>query len=391
MKKRIWKRYLYLFVLGLAVYIGESRRASGSLATHEMELVQAFMLENQSLALGDESMNIEAELLEAFEEENQIQGEIEDEMWAENLAAREQREAMDSESQQSQSQTSPPVQMQAQIVGEEADEGGLAQGDTSGGFVPHEKQTDYDWEALKEYKNLIATFYAIDANTSSNAQQLNLDVLLDKDMTIDKSQGPYQILIYHSHSKEAFVDSRAGVREDTIVGVGERLTELLTEYGYSVLHHTEEYDTFRDDAYAVALPKIEKLLEDNPSIQVVIDLHRDAGVKGVSRMIEMDGKECATFMLFNGMSYNRKTGSIKYLENPNLADNLSFSFQVQVKAGQYYPGLTRKIYLKGYRYNMHLKPKTLLIELGDSNNTVEQAMNTCEPLAHILHMVLSGE
>ncbi|MBQ7359723.1 MAG: stage II sporulation protein P [Lachnospiraceae bacterium] len=389
MKKRIWKRYLYLFVLGLAVYIGKSRSASDSLATYDTELVQAFMLENQSLADGEETISVEAELLEAFEAENQIQGGIEDEMWAENQAAREQ-EASDSKTEQQEVQGSQQPQQlpHSYIEGVEEEQ---AQGDTSGGFVPHEKQTDYDWEALKEYKNLIATFYAIDANTSSNAQQLNLDVLLSKDMTIDKSQGPYQILVYHSHSKEAFADSRSGVREDTIVGVGERLTELLTAYGYSVLHHTEEYDTFRDDAYAVALPKIEKLLEENPSIQVVIDLHRDAGVKGVSRMIEMDGKECATFMLFNGMSYNRKTGSIKYLENPNLADNLSFSFQVQVKAGQYYPGLTRKIYLKGYRYNMHLKPKTLLIELGDSNNTVEQAMNTCEPLAHILHMVLSGE
>ena len=108
-------------------------------------------------------------------------------------------------------------------------------------------------------------------------------------------------------------------------------------------------------------------------------------------MVEIDGREYATFMLFNGLSYNRRTGKIKYLDNPNLADNLAFSFQVQVKAGQYYPGLTRKIYLKGYRYNMHLKPKTLLIELGDSNNTLQQAKNTCEPLAHILHMVLSGE
>ena len=96
-------------------------------------------------------------------------------------------------------------------------------------------------------------------------------------------------------------------------------------------------------------------------------------------------------MLFNGMSYNRKTGNIKYLPNENLAENLAFSFQMQVKAGEYYPGLTRKIYLKAYRYNMHLKPKTLLIELGDSNCTVDQVKNTLEPLAHILHMVISGE
>lgn len=260
------------------------------------------------------------------------------------------------------------------------------------GFVPHEKQYEYDWEALKEYKNLIATFYAIDASTASSEKQLNVEALTSKDMTIDRNLGPYQILIYHSHSREAFIDSGPGEETDTIVGMGQRLAEILTEeYGYGVLHHTAEYDTFRDDAYAVALPEIEKLLAENPSIQVVIDLHRDAGVEGVSRTAVIDGKEYAKFMLFNGMSYHRKTGSIKYLANPNLEDNLAFSFQMQVKAGEYYPGLTRKIYLKAYRYNMHLKPKTLLVELGDSNSTVEQVRNTLDPLAHILHMVISGE
>ncbi len=366
MKKRIWKRYLYLFVLGLALYIGETKDASGESAPMESELVQAFLLENQNVPDVEEVTNLE------------------DGLWAENQAAKEKEEVEDLDA-------SLTEQPQGEFISEEEPIQNQVESNSSDGFIPHEKQADYDWEALKEYKNLIATFYAIDANTSSNAEQLNLEALQSRDMTIDKTQGSYQILIYHTHSKETFADSKEGERGDTIVGVGDRLTELLTEYGYNVLHHTAEYDTFRDDAYAVALPEIEKLLEENPSIQVVIDLHRDAGVQGVERVVEMDDREYATFMLFNGMSYNRKTGSIKYLDNPNLADNLAFSFQVQVKAGQYYPGLTRKIYLKGYRYNMHLMPKTLLIELGDSNNTVQQAMNTCEPLAHILHMVLSGE
>lgn len=70
---------------------------------------------------------------------------------------------------------------------------------------------------------------------------------------------------------------------------------------------------------------------------------------------------------------------------------LHFLFRCRKKAVEYYPGLTRKIYLKGYRYNMHLKGKYLLVELGAQNNTVEEAMNACDPLAHILDMVLSGE
>lgn len=58
---------------------------------------------------------------------------------------------------------------------------------------------------------------------------------------------------------------------------------------------------------------------------------------------------------------------------------------------EYYPGLTRKIYLKAYRYNMHLRPRSLLVELGAQTNTLQEAKNACEPLAQMLDMVLAGE
>ena len=64
---------------------------------------------------------------------------------------------------------------------------------------------------------------------------------------------------------------------------------------------------------------------------------------------------------------------------------------MQMVSNEYYPGITRKIYLKGYRYNMHYRGKTLLIELGAQTNTVEEIMNACDPLAHILSLVLTGE
>lgn len=69
-------------------------------------------------------------------------------------------------------------------------------------------------------------------------------------------------------------------------------------------------------------------------------------------------------------------------------DNLAFSFQLQLMANEYYPGLARRIYLKGYRYNMHLCPKSLLVEVGAQTNTKEEAYNAMEPLADILDKVL---
>lgn len=259
-------------------------------------------------------------------------------------------------------------------------------------FVQHTLQNPVNLQALSDYETLVKSFYTIDKNTMAGSDQLNVSKLLEEDLTISKEgEGP-QILIYHTHSQETFSDSVPGDVSTSIVGVGEQLKEILeAQYGYKVLHHMGQYDVeARDDAYSKALPGIEQVLAENPSIQVVIDLHRDQMAEETRLVMDLDGRPTARFMFFNGLSRTKKTGNIAYLYNENQEENLAFSFQMQLKATEYYPGLVRKIYLKGYRYNMHLKPRTLLIELGAQNNTVEEAMNACDPIAHILDMVLSG-
>lgn len=260
-------------------------------------------------------------------------------------------------------------------------------------FVPRTLQTPINPEELQSYETLVSRFYAIDANTMAGSDQLDVNKLLSVDLALSGEREGPQILIYHTHSQEAFADSVPGDVSTSIVGMGDLLTQILTEeYGYQVLHHTGQYDAeTRDDAYSKSLPAIEQLLADNPSIQVVIDLHRDQMPAERRLVMDLDGRPTAQFMFFNGLSRTRKTGDISYLYNENQEANLAFSFQMQLKAAEYYPGLTRKIYLKGYRYNMHLMPRTLLIELGAQNNTVEEVKNACDPLAHILNMVLSGE
>ncbi len=260
-------------------------------------------------------------------------------------------------------------------------------------FRPAAQQVQIDRTQLADYETLVQNFYAIDANTMAGSDQLSVEKLLGMDMTLSQEGDGPQILIYHTHSQEAFADSTPGDVNTGIVGVGEYLTQILTEqYGYRVLHHTGQYDAeTRDNAYSRALPAVEQILAKNPSIQVVIDLHRDEVAEGTKLVTDIQGRPTARFMFFNGLSRTRKTGDIDYLTNENQEANLAFSFQMQLKAAEYYPGLTRRIYLKGYRYNMHLRPRTLLVELGAQNNTVEEAMNACDPLAHILDMVLRGE
>lgn len=258
-------------------------------------------------------------------------------------------------------------------------------------FIPVQaKNYSYQWEELKSYEMLIKAFYAVDSTTKAGDDLLQIDRLLSRGMRVTGEADAPQILIYHTHSQEAFADSVPGDASTSIVGVGEHLADLLRErYGYQVMHHTACYDQERDYAYSNSLPEIEKLLADNPSIEVVIDLHRDEMPADKRLVVDLQGRPTAQFMFFNGLSRSRK-GEIEYLENPYLEDNLAFSFQMQAACNEYYPGLARRIYLKAYRYNMHVCPKTLLIELGAQNNTVEEAMNACDPLAHVLDLVLSG-
>ena len=219
---------------------------------------------------------------------------------------------------------------------------------------------------------------------------------LKEDLSVKKDSSVPQILIYHTHSQEAFADSREGQTEDTIVGVGDHLTELLEKtYGYQVIHITDAFDMMggtldRSKAYDYARASIEKVLEENPTIEVVIDLHRD-GVPDERHLVtQVNGKPTAQLLFYNGLSYTVSQGAVSYLPNPYIEENLAFSFQLEYQAAQYYPDLYRGIYLAGLRYNLHLKPRALLLEAGAQTNTVEEVRNAMEPFADILNRVLKG-
>ena len=248
-------------------------------------------------------------------------------------------------------------------------------------------------EKLNDFDYLIQHYYTVDKSTTINSSQLVVQNLLNKDCTIQKTtEDVPQILIYHTHGSEGYADSTPGDPNTSVIAVGNRLTQLLQDtYGYHVLHDTGIYDTDRDHAYNVAAPVIQKILQDHPSIEVVIDLHRD-GVADTTRLAaNINGVDMAQVMFFNGLSKTTATGDIDYLRNPYIKDNLAMSMKMQLAATELYPGFTRKIYLKSYRYNMHLCPKSLLIEVGAQTNTLQEAVNAMDPLAQVLDRVLSGK
>ncbi len=275
--------------------------------------------------------------------------------------------------------------------------GGLVNGvpATSGGVVALRTAPvfQYDFSNYQDLDSLVKGFYIVDPTTSVTAERLNLSALLHTDVTIHGDSSNPQILIYHTHSQEGYIDSVPGDESTGVVGAGAYLATLLSEqYGYNVIHHTGQYDVeVRDQAYSVAAPAIEAILAQYPSIEVVIDLHRDEVREEVRLVTDIDGRTCAKFMFFNGLSYSNTLGDIGYLANPHIQENLAFSFQAQVVANEYYPGITRGIYLRAYRYNMHFVGKNMLIELGAQTNTQEEIWNTVPIIAQVLDKVFRGE
>lgn len=298
-----------------------------------------------------------------------------------------------------------------------------------------ENGTVYTRKQLGNKDFLLEHIFVVDSNTSMTEEELNLDNLLDTDLSIDGwkpkkeltgiteqrdnpveedrvfeeqkenlmaeeeavEQKKYKILIYHTHGSESFIDSRDGKKEDTIIGVGSYLTRILEEeYGISVYHDETAYDIIdgeldRSKAYENAYNNVTKILEENPSIEVVIDLHRDGVGENTHLVTEINGKPTAKIMFLNGVSRSNTNGEIEYLHNPNKLMNLAFSFQMYLAGKEHYEDYVRKIFVRSYRYNLHLLPRTTLIEAGAQTNTVEEEKNAMEPLAAILYKVLSKQ
>ena len=254
---------------------------------------------------------------------------------------------------------------------------------------------DLSMERLNDFEYLVSNFYTVDSVTYINPSELNASELLGKDLRINLSTGGSKILIYHTHSQETFADSDNDP-STSIVGIGRYLTEILNnKYKIPTMHHEGVYDLIngkldRSEAYEFAKPEVEQILAENPSIVVVIDLHRDGVADTTHLVTEINGKPTAQILFFNGLSRTRVNGDLAGMANPYLQDNLAFSLQMKIAAETKYPGYARRNYLPGYKYNMDLMPRMLLIEAGAQTNTVEEMRNAMEVLADLLNSVLTG-
>ena len=270
-------------------------------------------------------------------------------------------------------------------------------GQDSGYIIPAVSEAGivYSMEQLSDFDFLMSKMYTVPKRAKVLESDLVASEMLASDMSLKGDNSKPQILIYHTHSQEGFVDSVQGDDSTSIVAVGTYLAKILSEvYGYNVIHCTEHFDIKggsldRSKAYTYAEYTVEQILEDNPSIEVVLDIHRDGLKEGADKLVtNINGKDTAKIMFFNGVSRSSESGDIDYLYNRYRKENLAFSFQLKLMALQCYPEFTRRNYIDAYQYNMHLRPKSVLVEVGAQNNTLQEELNAMEVLAEVLHRVI---
>ena len=206
------------------------------------------------------------------------------------------------------------------------------------------------------------------------------------------SDGP-KVLIVHTHTSEAYTQEagweydssdplRTGDPERSVVRLGTRLAEILNAAGIETLHDTalNDYPTY-NGAYERMRLTIEDYLAQYPSIEMVLDLHRDAADDPsglpVSFAAEVDGQRCAQLMFVVGTDEGGLT-------HPNWQENLANALKVQALLNRAAPGLCRDIDLRTERFNQHETPGSMLIEFGCTGNTLAEALRSVEYLGQAL-------
>jgi len=253
---------------------------------------------------------------------------------------------------------------------------------------------------LMSFDYLTNNIFLVDRYTALFPSDIDTEEFLQRDLRIDTSVPGPQVLIFHTHSLERFIDSNPLDPMDGVFGLGRALSEYLANnYGIESIHHMGQFDVVdgrpqRQGAYERMEPVIMQVLEDNPSVQVVIDIHRDGVRQGAGPFITyVDGQRTARIMFFNGLSRQNRNGQITavpWLPNPYLRDNLNLSFQLQLASNYLYPGFARRVYLREFRYSLHMTPKSIFVEVGNQYNTKDEALRAMEPLADIIAAVILG-
>ncbi len=246
------------------------------------------------------------------------------------------------------------------------------------------------------------------ANTSygnvfiKNSTSANIDIatLLNKNLgyKIKKDSEP-QVLIVHTHTTETYIthssdyytendESRTLDENKNMVHIGNIFEQKLSNAGIAVLHDKTVHDhPSYTGSYSRSYNTVTADLKAYPSVKIVIDIHRDAIANGnnkVKPVVNINGQNSAQVMLVMGS----QTGSIKNF--PNWQENLSLAVKYQSKMEEMYPGLARALMLNEGKYNQHITPGAILLEVGSDANTLTEAETAAQFAAEALISTLDS-
>ncbi len=232
-----------------------------------------------------------------------------------------------------------------------------------------------------------------------NKTGINIKKLLSQKPELSVSKDEPSVLIFHTHTTETYqiLDrgfyqqgflTRTDDKGRNMVRVGQAIVGEIEKNGFTVIHDTQIYDSTYTGAYGKSRAGVEKLLKENPSIRIVLDIHRDAiqrsdGTK-IKATAEIKGKKAAQIMIISGCQEEGNP-----VENfPNWEKNLVFAVHLQEKLESLFPGLTRPLYFSPRKYNMDLTDCSLLVEVGTDANTLEEAVYTGKCLGQAISEIL---
>lgn len=236
-------------------------------------------------------------------------------------------------------------------------------------------------------------------NTTQNHSEIDIANYLNKKVQASVDSDKPAVLIYHTHTSETyelldrdFYTNERSIRSENsaenMLRVGEEICKVLENNGYKTIHDKTVYDETVSGAYDRARENISKILKENPSIQVVLDIHRDSiylkdGTR-VKTVSQINGEKVAQIMITTGCEDGNVT------DFPNWEKNLTFALNLQQSLVREAPSLMRPLTLAGRKYNMDLMPCALHVEIGTDANTLTEAVNSASLFGEALSKLLKG-
>lgn len=209
-------------------------------------------------------------------------------------------------------------------------------------------------------------------------------------LTVEDAAAP-TVLIYHTHTSESYALNSDGryypeqpthtAEEDrNVLRIGDELCAVLEQRGVGVIHDRTVYDDEYEGAYARSRAAAQRYLKENPTLQITVDVHRDA-FKEKGRHVKptalIGGKKAAQIMIITGAEEDG-------IEFPHWEENLRFALHLQQTAQEKYTGLMKPVFFCPRRYNMDLTKNSVLLEIGTEVNTLEEAIYSARLMGDVL-------